>query len=111
MSALPEEMEAVGLRLHIGARRLVAIGATPFGIQLPWSEVAVMSALMRRAPEPATYDTIFRALYGAREEPAYSDKIVQLVVMRLRRKLAGGGVGAAIRNVYGLGYVLEELPA
>ncbi len=65
-----------------------------------------MRILMERSPELVPRSDIFAAVWGTEE---YVDEnILQVNMTRLRKDLAGVGLGDRIKTVRGQGYRLEE---
>lgn len=63
---------------------------------------------MRRAGRVLTKETIERALYGFNEE--LESNAVEVLVHRLRRKLAGAAASPAIHTLRGIGYLMDDAP-
>jgi two-component system OmpR family response regulator len=99
---LRPEVEAVGpLRYDRVARQV----SGPEGeIALPRREVALFECLLDHGGRIVSKDRIVEALYGVGAD--VETNAVELLVSRLRRKLAGAGV--EIRTARGLGYVLDD---
>lgn len=95
-------IEAVGpLRYDRAARQV----SGPEGeIALPRREVALFECLLDHGGRIVSKDRIAEALYGVGAD--VETNAVELLVSRLRRKLAGTGV--EIRTARGLGYVLDD---
>jgi len=98
---LRPSVESFGaLRFDRAARAL----AGPEGeIALSRRELALFEALFDQAGRVAGKDSLAARLYGTGAD--VEDNAVELLVSRLRRKLAGSGV--EIRTLRGLGYLLR----
>jgi two-component system OmpR family response regulator len=70
---------------------------------LPRRELALLEVLLDNAGRVVTKERIAETLYGTGSE--IEPNAVEVLVSRLRRKLAGGGV--EIRTARGLGYMLD----
>jgi two-component system, OmpR family, response regulator len=100
-AGLLPEVERLGrLEFDRGARRLTASGRP---IELPRRELALFEALLDNAGRVVSKERIGERLYGTGSE--IEPNAVELLVSRLRRKLAGSGV--EIRTARGLGYMLD----
>lgn len=92
------------LRLDTAGRRLFS-GAQP--IDLSVRELAVIELLMLREGRVVTKEQMVDHLYGWNEE--VSGNAIEVCVHRLRKKLEP--VGANIRTVRGMGYLLDKADA
>jgi two-component system, OmpR family, response regulator len=100
-AGLLPEVERLGkLEFDRGARRLTAAGRP---IELPRRELALFETLLDNAGRVVSKERIGERLYGTGSE--IEPNAVELLVSRLRRKLAGSGV--AIQTARGLGYMLD----
>lgn len=97
----PEVEEVGALRFERGARRLSGPGGST--IDLPRRELALFELLLDNAGRVVAKDRIGESLYGTGSE--IEPNAVELLISRLRRKLAGAGV--EIRTARGLGYMLD----
>ena len=81
------------------------------GACLPLSrrEYSVLELLFLRQGTILTKGTFLNHLYCGVEEPEM--KSIDVIVCRLRKKLAAAGVPALIDTVWGSGYILREPPA
>jgi DNA-binding response OmpR family regulator len=104
--------DALGVKLEVGdltfdvASRSVEVGGRP--IALSRRELLLLEHLMRRAGRVAAKEVLEERLYGFGEEVASNS--VEVLVHRLRRKLADAGAVAAVHTVRGLGYLLADGP-
>jgi two-component system, OmpR family, response regulator len=100
-AGLVPQVERLGqLEFDRGARRLTSSGRP---IELPRRELALFEALLDNAGRVVSKERIGERLYGTGSE--IEPNAVELLVSRLRRKLAGSGV--EIRTARGLGYMLD----
>ncbi len=72
-------------------------------------EYSVLELLFLRQGTILTKGTFLNHLYCGVEEPEM--KSIDVIVCRLRKKLAAAGVPALIDTVWGSGYILREPPA
>lgn len=104
--------DALGVKLEVGdlafdvASRSVEVGGRP--IALSRRELLLLEHLMRRAGRVAPKEVLEERLYGFGGEVASNS--VEVLVHRLRRKLADAGAVAAVHTVRGLGYLLADGP-
>lgn len=97
----PDLLTFGSLRFDRVARRLDG----PLGeIPLPRREMALFEFLLDHRGRITSKDAIVEALYGTGAD--VETNAVELLISRLRRRLAGGDV--AIRTARGLGYMLDE---
>lgn len=85
-----------------GARRLYAAGGAE--ITLPRRELAALECLLDRRGRLAPKAVMADHLYGSGAD--VEERVVEVYISRLRKRLAPYGVG--IRAARGLGYLLEE---
>ncbi|QCO58078.1 response regulator transcription factor (plasmid) [Pseudorhodobacter turbinis] len=76
-------------------------------IDLPRRELALLECLMDHSGRIVSKERIADTLYGIGSE--VEANAVELLISRLRRKLANTGV--SIRTARGLGYLLDDTPA
>lgn len=72
---------------------------------LPETEGKILKALMEHFPDPVSKSALFAAVWGTEE--FVDENILQVNMSRLRKSLGEIGLGQAIRNIRGQGYVLE----
>lgn len=89
------------LRLDMAGRRLFSDGEP---IDLSARELAVIELLMLKEGKVVTKQQIIDHLYGW--EDASNSNAVEVFIYRLRKKLEP--TGADIRNVRGMGYLMEK---
>lgn len=75
-------------------------------IDLPRRELALFECLVDHSGRIVSKDRIADTLYGVGSD--VEPNAVELLISRLRRKLAGGGV--TIRTARGLGYLMDDTP-
>lgn len=72
------------------------------------TEGKILRTLMERSPDLVPRSDIFTAVWGT--EAYVDENILQVNMTRLRKDLAGIGLGDRIKTVRGQGYCLEEMP-
>lgn len=104
--------QALGVDVVIGnlALNTMNLVVTVDDVPLPLSrrELGLLELFMRRAGRVLTKETIERALYGFNEE--LESNAVEVLLHRLRRKLAGAGATPAIHTLRGIGYLMDDTP-
>lgn len=104
--------QALGIDVVIGnlALNTMNLVVTVDDVPLPLSrrELGLLELFMRRAGRVLTKETIERALYGFNEE--LESNAVEVLLHRLRRKLAGAGATPAIHTLRGIGYLMDDAP-
>jgi DNA-binding response OmpR family regulator len=101
---------ALGVILELGdlvldtAARWVKAGATP--IELSLREMALLELLLRRQGRVVTRESIEQGLYGF--DTTLGSNAVEVLVHRLRRKLADANAHAVVHTLRGVGYLLRE---
>jgi two-component system cell cycle response regulator CtrA len=95
------QIGAVTLNLEL--QTVVANGAN---LPLTGKEFALLQLLMLRKNMVMTKDAILNQLYGGMDEPEV--KIVDVFVCKIRKKLAGVGLGNFIGTVWGRGYTVRD---
>ncbi|MDQ0509263.1 response regulator [Ancylobacter amanitiformis] len=104
--------QALGVNIVIGnlglntmdLRVMVADGP----LALSRRELGLLELFMRRAGRVLTKEVIEQALYGFNEE--LESNAVEVLVHRLRRKLAGAGATPSIHTLRGIGYLMDDVP-
>ncbi|MDE2580283.1 MAG: response regulator transcription factor [Rhodospirillales bacterium] len=76
-------------------------------LHLTPKEYALLELLMLKRGVSLTKGACLNHLYGAEEEPEL--KTVDVIVCRLRKKLAAVGLPSLVQNVWGCGYRLAEV--
>ena len=96
-----KELRFGGLALDLGGGGFAVEGAA---LGLTPREHAALEALVRRGGATVPKEALLERVYGADEEGSHG--AVEIVVHRLRKKLAGSGV--TIATLRGLGYLLRR---
>jgi two-component system cell cycle response regulator CtrA len=86
------------------SRQSVSVDGRP--VRVTRREFDVLETLMLRRGMLLTKDHFMSRLYGAEEGP--DQRILDVFVCKLRRKLAAAGAAEIVRTVWGRGYVVEE---
>lgn len=86
------------------ARQMVSVDGR--AVRITRREFDVLETLMLRRGMLLTKDHFMSRLYGAEDGP--DQRILDVFVCKLRRKLAAAGAAEIVRTVWGRGYVLEE---
>jgi two-component system response regulator TctD len=73
-------------------------------LELPPRELALLQALMARPGRAVTKEQLFTQVFPGEQDVQY--EAIEVVVYRLRKKLADTGV--QIATLRGLGYLLKE---
>lgn len=104
--------QALGVNIVIGnlALNTMDLRVTASGAPLTLSrrELGLLELFMRRAGRVLTKEVIEQALYGFNEE--LESNAVEVLVHRLRRRLAGAGATPAIHTLRGIGYLMDDVP-
>jgi DNA-binding response OmpR family regulator len=101
---------ALGVVLELGelaldtASRQAAVGATPLVLSV--REMALLELLLRRQGRVVTREAIEQSLYGF--DTTLGSNAVEVLVHRLRRKLADADASAVVHTLRGVGYLLGE---
>lgn len=93
------------LEVMMGCRTATADGEP---LSLSPMEYKFLELLIRRQGQPVPRDTCLSYLYTGKEEPDV--KAIDVLVWRLRKKLAAVGCDNMLRNVWGQGFKLEVDP-
>jgi two-component system cell cycle response regulator CtrA len=92
-----------GLTLNLGSREVTAEGHT---VHLTGKEYAILELLTLRKGQVLTKEAFLNHLYGGMDEP--EAKIIDVLICKLRKKLAQAGADNLIGTVWGRGYVLRD---
>lgn len=118
MDELAARVRALARRREVAPRRMITIGrlqldlegpqlsAEEGPIDVPRRELAVLVALAEAGGKPVSKDRLLDQVYGAGS--ATDDKVVEVYISRLRKRLARHGV--SIRVLRGIGYSLAANP-
>ena len=93
------------VEVHLGERRVRAGGRN---VPLTAREFAILEILLRNRGRPVSRSTILLSVWGDENESASSS--LEVLIARLRRKLAPGGGEGPIRTHRGFGYAIGEDP-
>ncbi|WP_372621846.1 response regulator transcription factor [Falsiroseomonas sp.] len=85
-------------------RAQVSVDGRP--VRITRREFEVLEALMLRRGVLLTKEQFMARLYAAEDGP--ENRILDVFVCKLRRKLAAAGAAEIVRTVWGRGYVVEE---
>ena len=89
--------------LHMDSRDATAHGQD---LRLSPTEYRALSLLLLRKNQLVTRQGLMDALYGELDEP--SVKSIDVLMHRLRKRLAAAGVGMLVTTVWGSGYIVRE---
>jgi len=95
-----------GVELNMNSRDVRVNGAR---LSLSRREYSVLELLFLKQGVILTKGTFLNHLYCGVEEPEM--KTIDVIVCRLRKKLAAAGVPTLIDTVWGSGYIFREAPA
>jgi two-component system cell cycle response regulator CtrA len=96
-------LNAGPLELCLDSREVTVSGEA---LHLTPKEYALLELLMLKRGVSLSKGACLNHLYGAEEEP--EPKTVDVIVCRLRKKLAAAGLPSLVQNVWGCGYKLSE---
>lgn len=99
-------MTAPAVEVLPGKQALIVGGPDGNAIWLTRAEFFVYMELAKQPGDPVLHDAIQTALYGDREPPR--SNCAQVLVSRLRKKLAQAGATQTIRSVRKIGYALVD---
>ena len=100
------QLDAGMLRMDMHLRTLrVKNGKNYRAVSLTWKEYQIMEILMLRAGKTCSKGMILNHLYGGFDDP--EEKIVDVFMCKLRKKLAAAGAPDAIETVWGRGVVIR----
>lgn len=97
--AVQARMGALSLDPHSGA-----IYCQDQVLELPPRELALLQGLMQRPGRAVSKELLFERVFPGEQDVQY--EAIEVVVYRLRKKLAGTGV--TLTTLRGLGYLLKE---
>jgi two-component system cell cycle response regulator CtrA len=86
------------------ASRTVTIDGAP--LKVTAKEYSILELLALRRGTTLSKEVFLDHLYGGRDEP--EQKIIDVFICKLRKKIQAVGGGAGIETVWGQGYVLRE---
>lgn len=102
-AALGVVLELGDLVLDTATRQVTVAGAS---LALTLRETALLELLLRRQGRVVTREAIEQGLYGF--DTALGSNALEVLVHRLRRRLADAGARAAVHTLRGVGYLLAE---
>ncbi len=73
------------------------------------TEHAIIALIMAKAPYPVTYRQIISNLYGDFDAPNHPDRVLKVMVCKIRKKLKKAGAGGYIQTKQGFGFFMVEL--
>ncbi len=91
------------VELHLDRRDATAHGQD---LHLTPTEYRALSLLLLRKNQLVSRQALMDALYGELDEP--SVKSIDVLMHRLRKRLAAAGVGMLVTTVWGSGYIVRE---
>ncbi len=101
------ELNVGALTLDLEAREARVFGRP---VNLTGKEFAVLELLTLRRRQVVRKDAMLSQLYSI-DETEPDQKIIDVFICKLRKKLAAAGAAGLISTVWGAGYRLEELTA
>lgn len=103
--------QALGVHITLGNLALNTMDLTVMvegaALAISRRELGLLELFMRRSGRVLTKDIIERALYGFNEE--LESNAVEVLVHRLRRKLATAGATPTIHTLRGIGYLMDDV--
>lgn len=106
-----EAQDTTGFTASLGELRLDrdsgAVYCRDQVLELPPRELALLQALMARPGRAVSKEQLFTLVFPGEQDVQY--EAIEVVVYRLRKKLADTGV--ALTTLRGLGYILKEASA
>lgn len=91
------------VELHMDSRQARANGQD---LRLSPTEFRVLQLLLLRKGALVTKGALMDALYNDPDEPEI--KSIDVLMHRLRKRLAAGGAGALVSTVWGAGYIVRD---
>jgi DNA-binding response OmpR family regulator len=104
-SALGQQLTSGNLTLDTSTHEVQIAGVS---VSLSRREISLLELLLRRAGRVVPKQTIESSLYGAEEEVASNS--VEVLVHRLRKRLANFNAQVNVTTLRGIGYVLTDQP-
>ena len=103
---LVETVVSLGsVEVHLGERRVRVAGRN---VPLTTREFSILEVLVRSRGRPVSRSTILLSVWGEESEGANAS--LEVLIARLRRKLAPGGGDGPIQTHRGFGYSIAERP-
>ena len=85
-------------------RQRVEVNGRP--VRVTQREFEVLEMLMLRPGVPISKESLMMTLYGGEDGP--NERILDVFICKLRRKLAAASASEMIRTIWGRGYCLDE---
>ena len=104
---LAPQVHVVGNIRFATEQDVILVGGQP--VQLPARQRAILELLLRRKDIVITKEVFLTHLYGEVDQPEV--RIIDVLLAKLRRRLAEAGADHVIRTVWGRGYTLQEKAA
>lgn len=101
--ALGEALTIANLEIQTASRQ-VTVNRTP--VRFPVREIEALEILMRKEGQVVPRDKLEDALYGLNKN--VTPNSIEVLISRLRRRLASNGADCSIHTLYGIGYLLRE---
>jgi len=102
-AALGQKLVSGDVEFDVAAREVRVAGRL---LPLSRRELSLLEHLLRRADKVVPKELLEQSLYGSGE--TLSSNSVEVLVHRLRRKLADAGARATVRTVRGVGYMITR---
>ena len=99
------ELDAGAAKLRIGSMQLLVRGRT---VPLTPKEYAILKLLFLRRGVVHSKSSIVNHVYGAEDGPAL--RTLDVIVCKLRKKLAASGAPDLVATVWGSGLTLRDVP-
>ncbi len=119
MDELSARIRALARRKAVAPRRAVNLGSLTLGLEpleltaptgpldVPRRELTVLAALAEARGSAVSKERLLDQVYGTGSET--DEKVIEVYVSRLRKRLSGHGVTIRVRR--GIGYALETKPS
>lgn len=119
MDELSARIRALARRKAVAPRRAVTLGTLTLGLEpleltaptgpldVPRRELTVLAALAEARGSAVSKERLLDQVYGTGSET--DEKVIEVYVSRLRKRLSGHGVTIRVRR--GIGYALETEPS
>ena len=101
---LTPRVYAVGNIEFAPEQKFVLVGGQP--VHLPTGQRAMLKVLLLRKGTIITREVLLNHAFGTIDQPEV--KIVDVLLLKLRRRLAEAGADHVIKTVWGRGYTLQE---
>jgi DNA-binding response OmpR family regulator len=101
--ALGDVLTVANLQIQTSLRQ-VTVDHRP--VRFPIREIEALELLTRREGQVVPKDRLEDALYGLNKN--VTPNSIEVLISRLRRRLASSGADCTIHTLYGIGYLLRE---